>query len=87
LSWSNRGAALIALGRNSESIEFFDKALEIDPEYELALNNKGLALENIGRLDDAMVCYDAFQMHCSTRVISIGPTSRTKRQLIVMRRS
>ena len=39
---------LVYLGNNDKAIEFFDKALSIDPDYVDALYNKGRALEQKG---------------------------------------
>lgn len=39
-SWGNMGLAYACLGHKSKAIECFDKALEIDPGYELALVNR-----------------------------------------------
>lgn len=44
-SWGNMGLAYACLGHKSRAIECFDKALEIDPVYELALVNR----EFVGR--------------------------------------
>ncbi len=53
-----RGMAFFKLGEYHIAIEFFDKALEIDPEFKLALNNKGASLMMLGRFDEAIKCYD-----------------------------
>ena len=39
----NKGDALVELGNYEEAISFYDQALEIDPDDNDALNNKGLA--------------------------------------------
>lgn len=39
-SWGNMGLAYACLGHKSKAIECLDKALEIDPEYELAIVNR-----------------------------------------------
>ena len=41
---NNKGLALKNLGKYQEAIEWYDKALKIDPNDIYALNNKGLAL-------------------------------------------
>ncbi len=43
-----KGAFLINMGNYDEGLKCYDKALEIDPNYQLALNNKVLALNNKG---------------------------------------
>jgi len=40
-----KGLVLHFLGKNNEAISFFDKALAINPNYKLALDNKRLALD------------------------------------------
>jgi tetratricopeptide (TPR) repeat protein len=41
-----KGLLLYKLERYDEAIEYYDKALEIDPKYMLAWYNKGLVLDN-----------------------------------------
>jgi len=58
LAWHNKGAALANLGRYSEALRCFERALEIDPKYALAWNNKGNALGNLGRHSEALRCFE-----------------------------
>ena len=44
-AYNNIGTALIHLGRYDEAIENFDKALEIEPNYQLAKNNYNWAMQ------------------------------------------
>jgi tetratricopeptide (TPR) repeat protein len=44
----SKGLALASLGKHNESIEHFDKVLAIDPNNVVALDNKRLAIENLG---------------------------------------
>ena len=44
--------------RPLEAIEYYDKALAIDPDYVNALANKGLALYNLERHLEAIEYYD-----------------------------
>ena len=53
-----KGNALLGLDKSEEAIVWFDKALEVNPNYFFALNNKGLALSNLGRYDEAITSYD-----------------------------
>ncbi len=41
-----------------EALQFFDKALAINPSYVNALNNKGLALDHLQRYDEALQSFD-----------------------------
>jgi tetratricopeptide (TPR) repeat protein len=59
--YSHTGLVLMILGRQQEAIENFDKAIAnlSDPvKLKEAWNNKGLALVNLKRYDDALQCYD-----------------------------
>jgi tetratricopeptide (TPR) repeat protein len=54
--WNDKGAALAKSGRNQEAIQYFDKALELDPKNVEALVNKGTALYALGRYEAALQC-------------------------------
>ena len=41
-----------------KAIENYDKAIELNPNYEQAWNNKGWSLSTIGRHEEAIPCYD-----------------------------
>jgi hypothetical protein len=53
----NKGNEFYKKGDYATALEYYNKALEIDPEYLDALNNKGLALVKLGRIDEAKVCH------------------------------
>ncbi|MFQ6050729.1 MAG: tetratricopeptide repeat protein [Candidatus Hydrothermarchaeota archaeon] len=53
-----RGMSFFKLGEYENAIEFFDRALEIDSNFKLALNNKGACLIMLGRFDEAVKCYN-----------------------------
>ena len=42
------------LGRYEEAIECFDRALEINPNFAEAWNNKGNVLDELGRYEEAV---------------------------------
>ena len=48
IALNNKGLALDGLGNHTGAIEYYDKALAIDPKNVLALNYKGLALSELG---------------------------------------
>jgi tetratricopeptide (TPR) repeat protein len=52
--------AMDAETRNNpvQVIEFFDRAIKMDPGYAMAWNEKGNYLDRIGKLDEALSCYD-----------------------------
>jgi tetratricopeptide (TPR) repeat protein len=39
-------------------LEYFDRAIAMDPGYVTALNEKANFLDQIGKLDEALTCYD-----------------------------
>ncbi len=45
-------------GRDHDAIEFYEKALKIDPNYIYAYNNKGLSLSRLDRDTEAIAEYD-----------------------------
>lgn len=42
----------------SLKMPYYDKALKIDPNFFEALNNKGNALRQIGKYNDAIKCFE-----------------------------
>lgn len=44
-------------GRPEEAVGYFEKALEIAPEHVAARNNMGIALQALGRVDEAITLY------------------------------
>lgn len=45
-------------GRFLQAIDYYDRALAIDPECSTAWLAKGVALHNLGRYDEAILCYE-----------------------------
>jgi len=54
----DRGDELNQEGRYEEALPYFDKSLALSPRFCLAWINKGIALKNLGKLDEAIRCYD-----------------------------
>ena len=52
----NRGIALNQIRKYSDAITCFDEALRLDPEN-VALNNKAIAMAELGDTDGAKLCY------------------------------
>ena len=63
-AYNNRGILLNALGRYSEAIQSFDKALDLDRENALASHNKLEAVHNLEKFQKSISSYDlAIRMH------------------------
>lgn len=54
---------LIELNRVDEALALTSQALQVDPEFDLALCTKGLALEILGQFDQAKATYDSVATH------------------------
>lgn len=48
----------MTIGKHNEAIACYDKAIEIDPMYADAWNNKGFSLDELGKYQEAEACYD-----------------------------
>ncbi len=46
------------MGRNEEAIKDYDKAIELNPQYAKAYNNRGKAKAKLGRNEEAIKDYD-----------------------------
>ncbi len=56
--WHAISAALISEGRHDESIKYYDKILEINPNDQKALLNKGSVFVELERFEEAIVQYN-----------------------------
>ena len=56
--YSNEGSVLRSQGRLEEAIRYYDRAIELNPDYAEAWYNKGVALQAQGNLAEAIECYD-----------------------------
>jgi len=56
ISWNNKGAELLRKGKFADSIPMFDKAIEINPMFELPWLNKARALFYMKKYDEALEC-------------------------------
>lgn len=65
-SWSNKGHALLTLGRYNESIQALDRAIEIDPRDSGGWYDKGQALYKLGKYNESLRAYD--------RVVELYPS-------------
>jgi len=59
-AWYTKGVYLqTEVGDNQGAVESYSRAIEINPGFLSALFNRGLALKNLGRLDEAKVDFEA----------------------------
>jgi len=56
--WLNTGVRLRAEGQHEVALFCYNKALELDPEYQTAWLNKANVLSVLGEFDEAIACYD-----------------------------
>ncbi len=56
--WVKKGNAFEELGEHNKSIEAYNKAIAINPNYKYAWFNKGNALTHLGEYDKAIKAYD-----------------------------
>jgi tetratricopeptide (TPR) repeat protein len=61
-----QGTLKLEAGNFQEAIKYYEEAISIAPDHASAWNNKGLALESLGRTGDAIECFD--------RAIAIDPS-------------
>jgi len=59
MAWFNLGKAYYRTRRLEEAIGCLDRSLEIHPDHSSALNNKAVALRELGRFEEAIETYDA----------------------------
>jgi tetratricopeptide (TPR) repeat protein len=56
--WSDQANEYFISGDFEKSAASYDKALEQEPNNTVLWNNKGKALANLGRIEDAISCFD-----------------------------
>jgi hypothetical protein len=54
---NNLGTVLQKLGRYAESLEPYDRALALRPDFAMALNGKACSLFELRRIDEALACH------------------------------
>lgn len=64
ISWNVEGTEFSKQGKLSEAIECFDKAIEINPSFELPWANKASGFLNLKKYDEALECTNkALELH------------------------
>jgi tetratricopeptide (TPR) repeat protein len=75
---NNKGVSLGKLSNYTGAIQYFDKALAIDPNFAAALVNKGFALSLFKKYQEAIIYFD--------KALQIDPNNaialQAKRQLL-----
>ena len=71
-AWNNEGKALYEQKKYDEAIQCFNKAIELNPSYELAWNNNGTTLYMLKRYKEAIKCFD--------EVLKINPNNETAKK-------
>jgi tetratricopeptide (TPR) repeat protein/predicted amidohydrolase len=54
----DKGITLRDLGKYDEALKFFERAVELKPDYEEAWYDKGWILGKLGKYEEALKCYD-----------------------------
>lgn len=60
--WLDVGLNLYNQDRYNDSIQAYDKVIEIDPQNAVAWNNKGIDLGMLGKYEDALKAFDMATM-------------------------
>jgi tetratricopeptide (TPR) repeat protein len=58
LKWFDEGCANIDSGRLDQAVDCFNRALEHDPKFAEAWNNRGFALKRLGRREEALISFE-----------------------------
>ena len=53
VDWNNKGIVLRSMGRYQDALTSFNKAIELDPSYGVAQQNKELVLQDIDQNSQA----------------------------------
>ncbi|MDY6783427.1 MAG: tetratricopeptide repeat protein, partial [Cyanobacteriota bacterium] len=65
-TWFNRGVERYEVEDFAAAVNYWERALELQPDYYQAWNNRGLALKQLGRIQEGLDCYN--------RALEIEPT-------------
>lgn len=70
----NKGVKILAKENYKEALPFFQKTVELDPEFVFAWDNIGVCQRNLGNLDEALIAYN--------NSLKLDPKGRTPLQNI-----
>ena len=65
-SWNNLGILSTREGRMNDAVEYFQKALQLNPDHLIALDNLGMAHRQLKHWDEARAAFE--------RALSVSPT-------------
>lgn len=57
-AYSDRALCMIELGQGDGALDFFNKGIEVEPDFATIHHNKGWFLNRLGRHTEALVCFD-----------------------------
>ena len=63
-----KGNSLMRLCNYNDAIAYFDRALEMSPNFSMAWNNKGIVMIELGKRAEAM--------HCFSKALEIDPQDK-----------
>ena len=68
----DKGYSLTALHRYDEALEAYDRAIELQPDYDWAWARKGRTLRLLERYEDALECYNRALRHYTQIMLGHG---------------
>ena len=84
-SWKDKGTSQFRQGNFELAISFYNKGLELDPTNIDILYNKALALNKLGKTEEAMECYETIRNikeNPATENIEIPPKKEGQKSII-----
>ena len=83
--WKERGCSQFKQGNFESAISFYNKGLDLDPTNIDILYNKALALDKLGKTEEAMECYETIRNikeNPATENIEIPPKKEGQKSII-----
>ena len=56
--YKNKGDSLLGLKKHNEAVEFYNKAIQLNPNDPVLFNNKGASLSMMQKYQNAIDCFD-----------------------------
>jgi tetratricopeptide (TPR) repeat protein len=73
VAWYNKGEDLLSLSKYNESIQAFNKAIELNQSYIEAWNHMGISLFSLGNYNESIKCFN--------KANEIDPTDKMAREI------